>query len=89
MTEVTHLNPGERVDWFRMFADLKRNGWSVWNIAEQTGLPRERLRGWQNNGHEPKHTDGEAFIAFYCVAMGRHRAELPVMRLELSAAKAR
>jgi hypothetical protein len=75
-----------RIDWFRVFADLRKHGWTVPNIAEQIAIPRTTMRDWCNSGAEPRHCDGEMLIEFYCWALGRTRAELPMQGRNVSVA---
>lgn len=77
-----------RVDWFRVFYTLKVEGYSYYTLAALTGIPKNTLCGWAY-GAEPKHADGERLIAFWCDAMGKGRADLPMTVRELSAAKVR
>lgn len=73
------------VEWFRLLADLKRHGFSLRSVREQTGIPESTLRGYAI-GSEPKHMDGEALIMFWCRATDRQREQLPLEPIALSAA---
>lgn len=81
--------PGDmRVDWFRLLADLKRAGLSMYAVAELTGIPRTTISNYQN-GAEPRHSIGEALVRLWIRTLGSTRDGLPLARVELSAAKLR
>lgn len=75
-----------RVDWFRICADLKRCGWSVWELAEATGIARGKIRGWQQHGHEPRYCDGVMMISVWCAITGKAPDQVPMCHPPASAA---
>lgn len=77
-----------RVDWFRLLDDLKRAGKSLYDIEAGVSIPKSTLVGYKN-GSEPKHCDGEKLITFWCKSTSRHRTEIPLVRITLSAAGAK
>ena len=69
----------QRVDWFRLLADLKRLGFSLRSLPEHVHIPYETMRDWANKGHEPRHSDGERLIAFWQTVMNRPRESVPMI----------
>ncbi len=67
-----------RVDWFRILVDLKRLGYSTYDLQDLVGIPRETLRDWANRIKEPRHHAGEKLIAFWMREMDRPRESLPM-----------
>lgn len=65
-----------RISWFRLFADMKAEGWSLYDIENELGIAKSTLTGWKD-GVEPKHADGERLIEFWCMVTAKQRAELP------------
>lgn len=53
-----------RIDWFRILDDLKRQGFSLYAVADASGIPRKTLDGYRS-GAEPRHSDGELLIALW------------------------
>ena len=68
----------QRIDWFRILADLKRLGFSQYAVAEKTGIARETVRDWFCRTKEPRHSAGERLIAFWMAEMERPRESLPM-----------
>lgn len=75
------------VDWSELFLQLKREGWSTHEIAHFTGISKSTFMGWKNDDVQPRHPDGERMIAFWSQALAKHRGELPMKPMPLSAAK--
>lgn len=69
-----------RLDWFRLIVDLERLGYTPQALANHVGVARSTLLGWKQ-GAEPRYTEGEALVAFWCSATGRARSELPAVDL--------
>lgn len=57
-----------RIDWFRILADLRVQGYSLYAVADETGIPRKTLDGYRS-GSEPRHSDGELLLALWERAM--------------------
>lgn len=55
----------QRVDWFRVLTDLKAQGYTLYQVADRTGIPRTTLIGYKDGGVEPKHSDGEQLLSFW------------------------
>jgi lambda repressor-like predicted transcriptional regulator len=77
-----------RVDWFRVLADLRANGWSETNLSTQIQIARSTINSWKS-GSEPRHADGEILVAFWCECSGKPRESLPLAARESSAARTR
>jgi len=68
-----------RISWFRLFAELKASGWSLYRIVGHLGVSKSTLIGWKM-GVEPRHADGERLIVLWLEVTGKQRGELPVER---------
>lgn len=55
----------QRIDWFRILADLRVQGYSLYAVADETGIPRKTLDGYRTHGAEPRHSDGELLLALW------------------------
>lgn len=55
----------QRIDWFRVLTDLRVQGYSLYAVADETGIPRKTLDGYRSQGAEPRHSDGELLIALW------------------------
>jgi hypothetical protein len=53
-----------KVDWFRVFVDLEKAGLCLAEVARRMNIPRTTLEHWRNGG-EPKHSGGDALLAYY------------------------
>ena len=65
-----------RVDWFQVINGLSRAGYSPQSVADEVGVARTTLLGWKQ-GAEPRYTEGERLVAFWCRVTGRERETLP------------
>jgi hypothetical protein len=65
-----------RVDWFQVITGLSRAGFSPQSVADEVGVARTTLLGWKQ-GAEPRYTEGERLVAFWCQATGKDRNTLP------------
>lgn len=54
-----------RIDWFRILADLRNKGLTLYDVAEKTGIPRKTIEGYKNHDAEPRHCDGELLLALW------------------------
>lgn len=66
----------DRIDWFRVLADLRRAGLSTIAVGSQLQVPDSTIRGWKM-GSEPRHADGESLVDLWMRVLGRQRAQLP------------
>ena len=64
------------VDWFQVITRLSRAGYSPQSIADAIHVARTTLLGWKQ-GAEPRYTEGERLVAFWCQVTGLSREELP------------
>lgn len=80
--------PEVRIDWFSVFSELKRAGWSMYRIESTLRIPKATLNGWKS-GAEPKHYDGERFIQLWCDVTGQPRDKMPTERRMPSAYQSR
>lgn len=66
----------ERVDWFRVLADLQYLGLSNSDVGQRLNIPKRTVGGWKE-GAEPRHCDGEALIGLWCHMTAKTRDALP------------
>lgn len=57
-----------RVDWFRLLAQLKREGYSLYSVSHFTEITRMKLVGYKQ-GAEPKYHDGKRLLEFWVQVM--------------------
>ncbi|GAB2494033.1 hypothetical protein [Arenimonas alkanexedens] len=74
---MSHKGPVERVDWFQVLLDLSRRGYALQAIAAQIAVPKSTLMGWKNQGHEPRHVEGERLLIFWARATEHDVAKAP------------
>lgn len=53
-----------KTDWFRIFADLNRQGYDLKKVSFFTGIPRTTLIEYRAGG-EPPHYRGEVIVRFW------------------------
>ncbi|MEE5136187.1 hypothetical protein V2J83_11805 [Pseudomonas alliivorans] len=71
----------QRVDWFTVINMLTRAGYTPQTIADVIRVARTTLLGWKQ-GAEPRYTEGERLVAFWCQITANDRSRLPVVTLE-------
>lgn len=64
------------IDWFQVIAMLTKAGYSAQSISDVIKVPRTTLIGWKH-GAEPRYSEGESLIAFWCQITGLDREKLP------------
>lgn len=68
-----------RISWFRLFNEMKVNGWSLYRIEAHLHIAKSTLIGWKE-GVEPRHADGEKLIELWQEVTSQTRGELPLER---------
>lgn len=71
------LAPKTRIDWFRILEDVGREGFTLYDVAHYTTIPKSTLLGYRNLGAEPRHAVGDALLAFWSQVMGRPVSDAP------------
>ena len=66
------------VYWFMLITSILRAGYSIQSTAEVIGVPRSTLIGWKQ-GAEPRYTEGERLVSFWCQITGNDRSRLPMV----------
>ncbi|WP_419204344.1 hypothetical protein [Bordetella trematum] len=74
---MTQIIPAPRIDWNMVLLGLRREGYSLHDVAYYTGIPRGTMIGWAQ-GAEPRHQDGETVIKFWTEATQLPRESLPL-----------
>lgn len=77
-----------RIDWFRILDDLKRLGFSLYALEAHIAIPKSTLIGYKQ-GAEPKHTDGERLVGFWCQVTANGREHVPTEAFVLSVARSK
>lgn len=67
-----------RVDWFRVLAELRKQGYSLANIAAAIDVPTPTLMNWWLYSSEPSHERGERLIALWIQVFKLPRDALPL-----------
>lgn len=65
-----------RIDWFQVITGLNRAGYSPQSVADAIGVARTTLLGWKQ-GAEPRYSEGERLVVFWCQITGNERCRLP------------
>ncbi|PTS84007.1 hypothetical protein DBR00_11545 [Pseudomonas sp. HMWF032] len=67
-----------RVDWFQVITGLSRAGYSPQSVADAIKVARSTLLGWKQ-GAEPRYSEGERLVAFWCQVTSHSRDQLPLV----------
>lgn len=67
-----------RIDWFRILAQLKGEGYSLYMVSHFTEITKIKLIGYKN-GAEPKYHDGVRLLNFWAQSMAKESAEAPTI----------
>ncbi len=67
-----------RIDWFRVITDLSGFGYTAQALATHVGVAKSTLLGWKQ-GAEPRYSEGERLVAFWCAATARPREAVPAV----------
>lgn len=78
-----------RIDWWRVIADLGVQGYSLRRISDELMVGKSWLDALKNQGHEPRHRDGEMLLQLWAQAMGKEMAEAPRAALGAEGARER
>lgn len=68
----------DRIDWFRIVADLNYRGIRTQAIADKVGVARMTVAGWKD-GAEPKHADGEKLLDLWVTVTSKPKQYAPRM----------
>lgn len=66
----------KRIDWFRLLADLKAEGWTLSSVAYFTGIPKANLSGYKA-GSQPSYHYGAVLLAHWSQCCGKEQADAP------------
>ncbi|WP_368640590.1 hypothetical protein ABRZ04_05255 [Castellaniella ginsengisoli] len=75
---IKPIRPAPAIDWNAIFLTLRREGYTVRDVADIVGIPTSTIKGWMA-GSEPRHQDGETIIQFWCEAADRPRESVPTI----------
>lgn len=78
MTARHRIRHRQRVDWFRVLADLQHLGLTDFEISERLSIPRRTVGGWKVENAEPRHSDGEALLSLWREMTGKTRDGYPL-----------
>ncbi|WP_143189193.1 hypothetical protein [Paraburkholderia lycopersici] len=71
--------PATKVDWFRVLTDICRDGYSLYELARDTTIPRSSLNAYKN-GAEPAHAIGMCILAHWSIKTGKPGHDAPITR---------
>jgi uncharacterized protein YjcR len=66
----------ERIDWFRLIADLNLRGYDCTHIASVVGVTKNTVRYWRDTG-EPRYEDGKRLIALWSQVISKSQEFAP------------
>jgi len=69
----------ERIDWFRLIADLNQRGYTYCRLAAAIGVTQNTVRYWRDIG-EPRYEDGERLIALWAQVNSKSQEFAPRIR---------
>lgn len=78
MANRAPLDAHVRIDWFRVFDDLKREGLSMYAVEMRLSVPKSTMHGWKA-GAEPKFSEGERLLWLWGEVTGKAREEAPMI----------
>jgi hypothetical protein len=71
------ITPNEKIDWFRVIADLCAKGYTHTSIAVAVnGVNYNTVRYWRDGG-APRYEDGEQLIQLWCNVTGKCKEIIP------------
>ncbi|QDX22558.1 hypothetical protein FP568_15715 [Pandoraea pnomenusa] len=74
---TANLTLAVRVDWFRVINDLCGPDGSLYQLAQETKIPRSTLQAYKN-GREPSHSIGMYLLAVWEKKAGGEGATAPL-----------
>lgn len=75
---TANLTLAVRVDWFRVINDLCGPDGSLYQLAQETKIPRSTLQAYKN-GREPSHSVGMALLTRWSARVGKPGEQAPLM----------
>lgn len=78
-TQMRQLVPSNKIDWFRVLTDICRDGYSLYEFARDTTIPRSSLNAYKN-GSEPTHAVGMCILAHWSIKTGRPGHDAPMTK---------
>lgn len=73
---MNRILPDTRIDWFRILTDLCSDGYSMYDLARDTSIPRSSLQSYKQ-GVEPLHAIGMCVLAHWSMRTGKSGADAP------------
>lgn len=80
------LSPDQRIDWFRVLEEIRRENYSLSEIAYFTSIPKSTLLGYRNLGAEPRHAAGVVLIRFWSQVTLQDQDRAPTVKVMPTAA---
>ena len=74
---MIEFGKNERVDWFQMFVDLERKGFSLEAVSRLVNIPRTTLHDYKQDTSRPKFEEGLRIIALWALKTGNVHTSPP------------
>ena len=71
------LEQNERIDWFRIIADLNRAGVSTVRAAKDTNVPKSTIQGWIQESGNPRLEVGLRVIEYWAKKCKKRISDVP------------
>lgn len=75
------LTKDERINWYRMFVDLERNGSNLEAVSRLVSIPRTTLHGYKQQTCRPKFEEAARIINCWCEKCGKEPNDIPVYNI--------
>jgi len=72
------LGDNERVDWFRIITDIKRDGVSMKELSQSTGIAEGTIKGWQLSGSRPNYECACKVLIFWSELCEQSFDKIPI-----------
>lgn len=72
------LNQDERIDWFRVFVELRQAGIKAREAARRLDIPHSTLQGYRSYEAEPRFKQGLKILQFWAAETNQELSDVPV-----------
>ncbi len=71
------LAENERIDWFRITADLASHGVNTEKLSRSVDIPGSTIRGWRAENGRPRFEEALKVITFWAETTGKSVDDVP------------